>query len=172
MLHFHPFLRLPLLVLLLLLPASACADKSPACQALGSAKAAAHLYTHVYAYTDGWDGDGPAACTDEGCAEYGHVHCYGRRVTLWDTPAGGDSRVAYYPFGSDGKIGPDTEFQLVDVVVYKNRYFANIRIERDGRVVNSGFVSADYIGCDCTSYDAFDESIPEYVHDHGPFSLR
>ena len=166
-------LRLSALFLLLsLLCAPALADKAPACEALGSAKAAAHLYTHVYAYTDGWDGVGPSACADEGCREYGHVHCYGRRVTLWDTPAGGSSRVAYYPFGSDGKIGPDTEFQLVNVLAYKGRYYANIRIEQDGHVVNSGFVNADYIGCDCETYEVFDEDIPEYVHDHGAFDLR
>lgn len=159
-------------LLLLLCAPSALADKAPACEALGSARAAAHLYTHVYAYTDGWDGYTPSACTDEGCREYGHVHCYGVRVTLWDTPAGGSSRVAYYPFGSDGKIGPDTEFQLVDVVAYKGKFYANIRIERDGYVVNSGFVNADFIGCDCEAYEAFDENIPEYVHDHGAFSLR
>ena len=164
---------LPLLALLLTLQASpVLADKAPACEKLGSAKAAAHLYTHVYAYTDGWDGHTPSACTDEGCRAYGHVHCYGVRVTLWDTPAGGDSRVAYYPFGSDGKIGPDTEFQLVDVVFYRNRYYAGIRIMQNGCVVRSGFVNADYVGCDCETYDVFDEDIPEYVHNHGAFDLR
>ena len=162
-----------LLALLLALPASAAlADRAPACEALGSAKAAAHLSTHIYAYTDGWDGYTPSACTDEGCEAYGHVHCYGRRVTLWDTPAGGNSRVAYYPFGSDGKIGPDTEFQLVDVVVYKGKYYAGIRILQDGSVVRSGFVSADYIGCDCETFGVFDGDIPEYVHNHGAFDLR
>ena len=149
----------------------ALADKAPACLALGSAKAAAHLATHIYAYTDAWDGILPSACPDEGCKEYGHIHCYGVRVTLWDTPAKGDSRVSYYPFGTDGKIGPDTEFQLVDVVTYKNKYYANIRISKDGYVVNSGFVSADYIGCDCESYEGFEE-IPEYIHDHPAFTLR
>lgn len=167
-------IRLSLLLALLvsLLAAPALADKAPACEKLGSAKAAAHLYTHVYAYTDGWDGCNPSTCTDEGCLEYGHVHCYGRRVTLWDTPAGGSSKVAYYPFGSDGKVGPDTEFQLVDVVFYKKKYYANIRILKDGYVVNSGFINADYVGCDCETYDVFDENIPEYVHNHGAFDLR
>ena len=149
----------------------ALADKAPACTALGSEKAAAHLATHIYAYTDGWDGIVPSSCPDEGCREYGHMHCYGVRVTLWDTPAKGNSRVSYYPFGTDGKIGPDTEFQLTDVVVYKNKYYANIRIYVDGYAVNSGFVSADYIGCDCETYDDF-EIIGEYVHDHPAFSLR
>lgn len=164
---------LPLLLCCMLLPgAPALAAKAPACEKLGSAKAAAHLYTHVYAYTDGWDGVNPSSCPDEGCKEYSHVHCYGVRVTLWDTPAKGNSRVSYYPFGSDGKIGPDTEFQLVNVVMYKNRYYANIRIYQEGRVVNSGFVNADYIGCDCASYETFDEDIPEYIHDHPAFTLR
>lgn len=158
---------------LALIAAPALADKAPAVGQLGAARAAAHLYTHVYAYTDGWDGHTPSTCADEGCRAYGHVHCYGVRVTLWDTPAGGQSRVPYYPFGSDGKIGPDTEFQLVNVVFYQNRYYANIRILNEkGFVVNSGFVNADYIGCDCESYAQFDEEIPEYVHDHGAFSLR
>lgn len=166
--------RLSALLALLasLLAAPALADKAPACEALGSAKAAAHLSTHIYAYTDGWDGHNPSACTDEGCKEYGHVHCYGRRVTLWDTPAGGGSKVAYYPFGSSGKVGPDTEFQLVDVVFYKNKYYANIRILENGYVVSSGFINADYVGCDCEAYDVFDEDVPEYVHNHGAFDLR
>ena len=168
--HLRPFALLALLLCLLAAPA--LADKSPTCEKLGSAKAAAHLYTHVYAYTDGWDGVSPSTCTDEGCREYGHVHCYGRRVTLWDTPAKGNSTVAYYPYGSDGKVGPDTEFQLVDVVVYKKKYYANIRILKDGYVVNSGFINADYVGCDCKTYEAFDENIPEYVHNHSAFDLR
>ena len=160
------------LALALLLPgASALAAKSPACEALGSEKAAAHLCTHIYAYTDGWDGVVPSSCPDEGCQEYGHVHCYGRQVTLWDTPAKGNSRVSYYPFGTDGKIGPGTEFQLVDVVMYKKKYYANIRIYKDGYVVNSGFVNADYVGCDCETYEGFEE-IPEYIHDHPAFTLR
>ncbi|MGN0774674.1 MAG: hypothetical protein ACI4MP_12900 [Candidatus Ventricola sp.] len=161
-----------LALLLTLLSAPVLADKAPACQALGSAKAAAHLSTHVYAYTDGWDGHTPSTCTDEGCQAYGHVHCYGVHVTLWDTPAGGSSRVPYYPFGTSGRIGPDTAFQLVDVVVYQGKYYARVRIEQDGCVVASGFVNADYIGCDCEAYDVFDEDIPEYVHDHGAFSLK
>lgn len=159
------------LFILLLFTMPALADKSPACVQLGSKKAAEHLATHIYAYTDGWDGILPSACPDEGCKEYGHVHCYGVRVTLWDTPAKGSSRVSYYPFGSDAKIGPDTEFQLTNVVSYQGKYYANIRIYKDGYVVNSGFVSADYIGCDCEAYDTF-EDLDEYVHDHGPFSLK
>lgn len=158
-------------VLMSCLPLSALADKAPACEKLGSQKAAEHLYTHVYAYTDFWDGFTPATCEDEGCKEYGHVHCYGVRVTLWDTPAKGDSRVAYYPFGTSGKVGPDSEFQLIDVVSYKGKYYANLRIHEGGEAVASGFVSADYIGCDCESYEAFEE-VPEYEHDHGPFSLK
>lgn len=165
------FLRLLALFLLFSAP-SALADKAPAALALGSRMAASHLMTHIYAYTDGWSGYGPADCPDEGCREYGHVHCYGVRVTLWDTPNKGKSRVAYYPGGTDGRIGPDSEFQLIDVVVYQGKYYANIREYRNGAAVNSGFVNADYIGCDCKSYDAFDENIPEYIHDHGPFSLK
>lgn len=158
-------------LLLLFIPLCAQADKAPACVQLGSEKAAAHLTTHIYAYTDGWDGVLPSSCPDEGCAEYGHVHCYGVRVTLWDTPAKGSSRVPYYPYGTDGKIGPDTEFQLVDVVFYRNAYYANIRILADGYVVNSGFVNADYIGCDCAAYECFEE-VPEYIFNYAPFTLR
>ena len=160
-----------LMLCLFALPIHALADKSPACEALGSEKAAAHLITHLYAYTDNWNGVVPSFCPDEGCKEYGHVHCYGMRVTLWDTPAKGDSRVPYYPFGTDGNIGQDTEFQLVDVVSYKKRYYANIRIYRDGYVINSGFVNADYIGCDCETFEGF-EDIPAYTYVHPPFSLR
>ena len=161
-----------LLALCFALPAAcALADKAPACVKLGSERAAEHLYTHVYAYTDYWSGEGPSACTDEGCRIYGHVHCYGVRVTLWDTPAKGDSRVAYYPFGTTGKVGPDTEFQLIDVVSYKGRYYANLRIHEDGAAVASGFVNADYIGCDCEGYEAVEE-VPQYDHDHGAFSLK
>ena len=158
-------------LLLSLSAAPALADKAPACEQLGSARAASHLMTHIYAYTDGWDGYQPSDCPDEECLIYGHVHCYGRRVTLWDTPAGGSSRVSYYPFGTDGKVGPDTAFQLVDVVTYRNKYYANIRIYEDDHVVNSGFINADYVGCSCESYDGFEE-VPEYIHDHGPFSLK
>ena len=149
----------------------ALADKAPACVRLGSEKAAQHLYTHVYAYTDFWDYYTPSACTDEGCKTYGHVHCYGVRVTLWDTPAKGNSRVAYYPFGTSGRVGPDTQFQLIDVVAYKGGYYANLRIYEDGAAVASGFVNADYIGCDCEGYEAFEE-VPEYEHNHGAFSLK
>lgn len=156
---------------LLLAPLPALADKAPACVKLGSEKAAQHLYTHVYAYTDFWDGDGLSACTDEGCKIYGHVHCYGVRVTLWDTPAKGDSRVAYYPFGTSGRVGPDTEFQLIDVVSYQGKYYANLRIHENGAAVASGFVNADYIGCDCEDYEAFEE-VSAYEHNHGPFSLK
>ena len=152
-----------LLALLLALPASAAlADKAPACEALGSAKAAAHLSTHIYAYTDGWDGYTPSACTDEGCEEYGHVHCYGRRVALWDTPKKGEHRVPYYAGTMDARIGPDTQFQLTDVVLYRGTFYANIRIYIDDYiVVNSGFVNADYIGCDCAEYAARTE-VPVY----------
>ena len=156
---------------LILLCSAALADKAPAVLQLGSEKAASHLATHIYAYTDGWSGEGPANCPDEGCKEYGHVHCYGVRVTLWDTPNKGNSRVKYYPFGTDGRVGPDTEFQLIDVVTYRNKYYANVRLYVDGRAVNSGFISADYVGCDCETYETF-ETVPEYEHNHGGFSLK
>ena len=159
------------LLLMICLPLSALADKAPACEKLSSQRAAEHLYTHVYAYTDDWDGYAPSTCEDEGCKEYGHVHCYGVRVTLWDTPAKGSSRVAYYPFGTSSKVGPDTEFQLIDVMSYKGKYYANLRIYEHGLAVTSGFVNADYIGCDCESYEAF-EAVPEYEHNHGAFSLK
>lgn len=163
---------IPLITLcLILLSATALADKAPAVLQLGSEKAAQHLVKHVYAYTDGWSGYGPSACPDEGCKEYGHVHCYGVRVTLWDTPNKGNSRVKYYPFGTDGRVGPDTEFQLIDVVTYRNKFYANVRIYEGGRAVNSGFISADYVGCDCENYEGFEE-VPVYEHNHGGFSLK
>lgn len=166
------FRLIPLLTLcLLLLSSAALADKAPAVLQLGSEKAAQHLVKHIYAYTDGWSGSGPAECPDEGCKEYGHVHCYGVRVTLWDTPNKGSSRVPYYPGGTSSKVGPDTEFQLTDVVSYKDKYYAAIRVLYEGKPITSGFVNADYIGCDCEFYDSFEE-IPEYIHDHGAFSLK
>ena len=161
-----------LLALCLLLTVSlALADKAPAVVKLGSKEAAEHLCTHIYAYTDGWSGVGPSSCPDEGCKEYGHVHCYGVRVTLWDTPNKGNSRVSYYPGGTDGKIGPDTEFQLTDVVFYKGKYYANVRIYHEGAAVNSGFVNADYIGCDCERWEG-GEPVPEYEYTYTPFDLR
>lgn len=163
---------IPCLVLcLLLLAAPALADKAPAVELIGSEKAAAHLTTHIYAYTDGWDGYNPSTCPDPGCEEYGHLHCYGVRVKVWDTPYKGSSRVAYYPGGSYMSIGPDTEFELLDVVSYKNKFYANIRVYEDGQPGDVGFVSADYIGCACESYETFEEV---YVYDeqHGPFDLR
>ena len=103
---------------------------------------------------------------------HGILRLTGRRVTLWDSPGKGDSRVAYYPNGTTNKVGPDTEFELTNVVAYKGRYYANIRITDDhGVVVNSGFVNADYIACDCESYTVF-EDVDEYVYRFGPFSLK
>lgn len=168
----HPAGRIPALTLaMLLFVVPALADKAPAAQALGSAQAAGHLLTHLYARTDGWDGVTPAHCEDETCEDYGHIHCYGRRVSLWDTPAKGDSRVAYYPGGLVGRIGPDTELELIGVVTYEGQVYANLRVYEDGRAVLSGFANADYIGCDCERYEGFEE-VPEYVHDVGAFSLK
>ena len=82
-----------LFILLLALAVPASADKAPAAEQMGSAVHASHLVTHIYAYTDGWDGYSPTNCMDEGCLEYGHVHCYGVRMRLWDTPNKGKSRV-------------------------------------------------------------------------------
>lgn len=163
---------IPLIALcIVLLAAPALAAKSPACETLGEQKAAEHLSSHIYAYTCYWDGENPSDCTDEGCAEYGHLHCYGRQVSVWDTPMKGKSRVAYYPHGSSSKIGPDTEFQLVDVVEYRGKYYANIRILVDYDPIASGFVSADYIGCTCETYEDF-IPVPEYDQTFGAFDLR
>ena len=161
----------PLALCLMFLCAPALAAKTPACEQLGAQKAAEHLSTHIYAYTCYWDGENPSDCTDEGCAEYGHLHCYGRQVSLWDTPMKGKSRVAYYPHGSSSKIGPDTEFQLIDVVEYRGKYYAGIRVLDDYKPLVAGFVSADYIGCDCETYDTF-IPVPEYDQTFGAFDLR
>ncbi|MBR5225182.1 MAG: hypothetical protein IKV90_05920, partial [Clostridia bacterium] len=110
-------------------------------------------------------------CTDEGCAEYGHLHCYGRQVSLWDSPKKGKSRVAYYPHGSSSKVGPDTEFQLVDVVEYKGKYYAAIRVLDNYRPLVAGFISADYVGCTCETYEET-ALVPEYDHEFGAFDLR
>lgn len=156
---------------MMLLAAPALAAKSPACEQLGAQKAAEHLSAHIYAYTCFWDGENAVECIDEGCAEYGHLHCYGRQVSLWDTPMKGKSRVAYYPHGSSSKIGPDTEFQLVDVVEYRGKYYAGIRVLDNYKPLVAGFVSADYIGCDCETYEDF-IPVPEYDHEFGAFDLR
>lgn len=156
---------------LMLLSATALAAKAPAAEKLGSQKAAEHLLTHVYAYSCYWDGENPVDCADEGCAEYGHIHCFGRMVTVWDTPAKGKSRVEYYPGGTTGKIGPGEELQLIDVVEYKGKYYANVHILVDYEPVGSGFVNADYIGCDCETFEGF-EPVEEYIHDVGVFDLR
>ena len=155
-------LALLCLALLCLTAAPVLADKAPAVQALGSGAAACHLATHLQAYTDGWDGVSPAFSAEDGCEDYGHVHCYGRRVALWDTPKKGEHRVPYYAGTMDARIGPDTQFQLTDVVLYRGTFYANIRIYIDDYiVVNSGFVNADYIGCDCAEYTARTE-VPVY----------
>lgn len=156
---------------IVLLAAPALAAQSPAREKLGAKKAAEHLATHIYAYTCYWDGENPVECIDEDCAEYGHLHCFGRQVSLWDSPLKGKSRVAHYPHGSSSKIGPDTEFQLVDVVEYKGKYYAGIRVLDDYQPLVAGFVSADYIGCNCETYEDF-IPVPEYDHEFGAFDLR
>lgn len=160
-----------LALLIMLLSVPALAVKAPAVLELGSKEAAEHLCTHIYAYTDYWDGELPSSCPDEGCVEYGHVHCYGKPVTVWDTPKKGKSREDYYPGGASGKIGQTTEFQLIDVVEYRGKYYANIRVLEDYNPISSGFVSADYIGCTCETYEGF-EPVPEYDVDFGAFDLR
>ena len=160
-----------LFTLALLIPSSALAAKAPAVEQMGSQRAASHLMTHIFAYTDSWDGVNPSACQDEGCLDYGHVHCFGRQVKLWDSPAKGSSRVSYYPYGYDAKVGPGSEFQLIDLVSYKGKFYANIRILENGRPVNSGFIDADYVGCDCETYEGYEE-VPEYIHVYTPFSLK
>ena len=159
-----------LAALLCLLPMHALAAKAPAVLSLGSEAAAQHLSTHTYAYTCSWSGEGPSLCPDPGCPEYGHVHCYGRRVSLWDTPAKGSSRVPYYPNGTSAMVGPDTQFQLVGVVSYKGKFYANLRVMDGDAVICSGFVNADYIGCDCAAYEGF-EPLDEFVYDFSPFML-
>lgn len=151
-----------LFLLLIALCVPALAAKSPACEQMGSAKAAAHLVTHIYALTCGWDGESESFSDEDGCGDYGHVHCYGRRVSMWDTPKKGKNILHCYAGHMSGRIGPDTPFELVDVVMYRNKFYANIRVmDENGLVSNSGFVDADYIGCDCASYEAA-EPIPLY----------
>lgn len=152
--------------------AHALADPAPAVQTLGSEQAARHLAAHIYARTDGWDGALPFLCPDETCATYGHVRVTGRRVSLWDSPRKGSSRMVCYPGGLVGYVGPDTQIELTNVVAYQNRYCANIRVlNENGDAALSGFVSADYIACDCESYDAF-EDVDDYTYSFGAFSLK
>ena len=160
-----------LLALFPLLCSTAFAEKSPAAQALGSEQAARHLATHIYARTDGWDGTLPFVCPDETCKDYGHVRITGRRVSLWDSPHKGDN-VFPYPGGRVAYVGTDTQFELTDVVEYQNTYYANIRVTGEsGAAAFSGFINADYIACDCESYDVF-EDVSAYDHVFGAFSLK
>ena len=159
------------LFLALLYAAPVLADKAPAVEAMGSAAAAAHLTTHLQAYTHGWDGVTLLTSAQDGCEDYGHVHCYGRRVSVWDTPKKGSNKVSYYPGTNDGYLWPEDEFQLVDVVEYEGKYYANIRTYVNGYARLSGFVNADFIGCDCEVYD-FENEVPTYEYNFGPFSLK
>lgn len=155
-------IRAALLMLILLLPAhGALAEKTPAVLALGSRNAACHLTTHLQAYTHGWDGVSPSDAAQDGCEGYGHVHCYGRKVSVWDTPKKGPHRVPYYAGTNDGYLWPEDEFQLVDVVAYNGKFYAQIRTYVNGYARLSGFVNADYIGCDCETYGALTE-VPVY----------
>ena len=73
-----------------------------------------------------------------------------------------------------GGMGPLATADLLRKIVTLTKAGCDgdhIRIYVDGYVRNSGFVSADYIGCDCEAYEGFEE-LPEYVHDHPAFSLR
>lgn len=149
----------------------ALAAKSPACEQLGAKKAAEHLAAHLYAYTCEWDGEGDVLCIDEGCAEYGHLHCYGRQVALRITPERSRTRTIHYPRQSSDKIGPDTQFQLVDVVQWKGQYYAAIRALDGYTPLGGGYVSADYIGCDCDSYESA-APVPEYDSRFDPFAAQ
>lgn len=156
----------------LLFAAPALAEPSPLAQSAGSKQAARHLVTHIYARTDGWDGALPFLCPDETCISYGHVRVTGQRVSLWDSPRKGSSRMACYPGGLVGHVGPETQIELTDVVAYQNRYYANIRVlDENGEAALSGFVNADYIACDCESCDAF-EDVDDYTYSFGAFSLK
>lgn len=153
---------LPALTLCLLaLSSPALADKAPAVLSSGSAAAACHLATHLEAYTCGWDGTSPAFSQLDGCEDYGHVHCYGSRVSLWDTPKKGDKNVRYYAYSKVGYLEKDSEFQLADVVGYKGQFYAMVRLYIDGHIDIAGWVNADYIGCDCETTDTLVE-IPVY----------
>ena len=154
---------------LLMFSATALAAKSPACESLGAQKAAEHLSTHLYAYTCEWDGKtGSVSCVDEDCAEYGHLHCYGRQVSLRVTPDRSAGSVIRYPDRRSDKIGPETQFQLIDVVLWRGKYYAGIRVLDGYEPLGVGYVSTDYIGCDCETYDAFEE-VPEYDSRFNPF---
>ncbi len=158
-----------MIFVMLLLSVPAWAEKAPAVEACGSAQAACHLAAHLQAYTHSWDGqfklldDGEKVSTlaGDGCGEYGHVHCYGRRVTMWDTPKKGDNDAVYMAGTKVGQIGPETEFQLIDVCKYRKTFYALVRVYENEKPIIAGWVNADYIGCDCTAYDEAEE-IPIY----------
>lgn len=142
----------------LLGPAAPCrAEKAPAVLSYGREEAACHLAAHREAYTHDWDGtletaeDGTrhSALSGDNCGEYGHVHCYGRGVDMWDTPKKGPNRVLYYAHTKVGELNPGDAFQLVDLTLYRGVFYAQVRVYVDGMARLSGWVNADYIGCDC-----------------------
>lgn len=165
-------------ILFLMISASSCAEKAPAVEACGSAQAACHLAVHLQAYTHSWagtfktleDGKVVSPLAGDGCEGYGHVHCYGRRVTMWDTPKKGEYDALYMAGTKVGLIGPETEFQLIDVCMYRNRFYALVRVYEEEKPVIAGFVNADYIGCDCTEYEDV-EDIPIY-DSYDTFSVK
>ncbi|MBR5289218.1 MAG: hypothetical protein IKU34_11625 [Clostridia bacterium] len=154
---------------LLVLAAPALAAKSPTCETLGAQKAAEHLSTHLYAYTCDWDGVSAVPCVDEACAEYGHLHCYGTQVSLRVTPERSKGSVVYYSDRRSDKVGPETQFQLIDVVQWRGKYYAAVRVLENYQPIGTGYVSTDYIGCDCESYETF-EAVPEYDNRFDPFT--
>lgn len=166
-------------LLFCLLALTASAEKAPAVRQFGSDFAASHLLLHTEAYTEGWDGlllrqkDGSlvSPLADDGCEDYGHVHCYGNKVSLWDTPMRGENRVPYMPGTQLGNLYTRTEFQLVDVMLYKNRYYAMVRVMENNIVTVSGWVNADYIGCDCPKPEGGLE-VYDYEEWNPVFSLK
>lgn len=150
------------------LAAPALADKAPAVISYGSAAAACHLSTHTESYTHGWDGlfitDESGAKTptfQDDCGDWGHLHCYGTRVTMWDTPMKGPNHAHYKANTKVTYLGKDSQFQLAKVEAYGNQFYAMVRMLVDGVVVYTGWVNADYIGCDCPDNRTM-EDIPIY----------
>lgn len=135
-------------MLLCALAVRGLADPSAAVQAVGSQKAAEHLRTHEGAFTDGL-----TEYVETFNREGEHIFCTGSRVSMWDSPQKGQKVKSIYPGSLVDYLEKTSEFELVDMVHYRNTYFALVRIYKEGLPVYTGWLNADYIGCSCTSWE-------------------
>ena len=151
-----------LFLLLLLLPTGGLADKSTAAQQLGSEAAARHLMTHLSSATAGVTLPEPGNTV---------LVCCGSRVSMWDTPMKGSHTGHLYPGSKVGTLEKNSEFELCQVENYNGKFYAMVRIYKDGYVRGSGWVLSDYVQCTCTDFTA-QEDVPVYGGTSLTFDLR